>query len=801
MKKILSLLTLLLCVCSGAWAGKTITVSKTTITLPDIPSSTLDLTTVDIDENGWYVRYTRSDAGNETWWSKLSNDGSTGQKWTVPTGTIAPFKGATDSDKHDIFTLQNGSASKKTHAIRFTAAEKASFLVSRSSDTRMGHVSLYTYDGTTETLVETKTTGSSNGIHEIIFEDLTPATTYIAYIYALDGSNNASFYEIALKTPVKNITSTVLTGININDVAWDINGLSENAATISTAYVGAPSVEFVYTVNYDDSSTKTGQTETIVATADGGNYVATSTQLTSNVTLTFTNVTVRSASDLAIVSGKGTINTTVGADNYTLTSGTDFTTSSDGAVTYTSTVPGVAYVDATTGELQFFGAGTTVITATQAVSDAFESGSVEFIVNVLPSACLNLGDKDAAIAQLKNGWSYDSPYFDTANKLMIISSYAAYGSANSGFQKWIGQPYHDRKEKDSETWDITDPTTYTVGGASNKGDWSAATPFIGKTGYYRDDSESKVRYATMHSNRPWTIYQFRVKGITAAQAYVKGNNASRYVTISAYEITDGALAATATKSTNTSGNSVTTIAVEELDENKEYLITVRNSSYASNLDFYEIAFTASASDIEIPSNRITTSAAGWASYTPMYKVSGTIYKPGSSSAADDITVYAVSAVDGNEATMATISGGMAANNGYFLKGAANTTYRTTATTGNTAAPETNLIKAQTETGTVKSEGDYTRYALLTYDAENYGLYKLNSTGVTIPAGKAYLEVPVVAARAFDFLNFNFDGETTGINKVVPAEAAKDGVQKFYENGKLVIIRNGVKYNVAGAQVK
>ncbi|MBQ9204165.1 MAG: hypothetical protein IJ155_07990 [Prevotella sp.] len=600
--------------------------------------------------------------------------------------------------------------------------------------------------------------------------------------------------EIALKAPTASITSKVLTGININDVVWDINGLSGNAATISTAYIGAPSVEFVYTINYDDSSTKTGQTETVVATADGGNYVATSTQLTNNVTLTFANVTVRSASDLAIASGKGTINTTVGADNYTLTSGTDFTTSSDGTLSFASSIPGVAYVDAATGELQFLGAGTTTITLTQAEGSAYEGGSVSFTVNVLPAACLNLGDKDAAIAQLKNGWLFDSPYFDTENKQVIISGYAAVNSANQGYQPWIGLS----KNTDGKAT----PDKYVVGGTSdNKATWSATGVFKGATGYYSDSStESNARYTTLNSSRPWTPVNFRVKGASKAQALVKGNNSTKYLTFAAYEISEGSLSSVAADSKNTSDGNETVLELT-LDANKEYLVKVSNDTYTSNAQLFEIAFTASASDIEIPSNRITTSAAGRASYTPMYKVSSTIYKRGSGSAANDITVYAVSAVEGNDATMSEVTEGMAANNGYFLKGAANTTYRTTATTGSPAAPATNLIKAQTETGTVKSEGDYTRYALLTYDAENYGLYKLNSTGVTIPAGKAYLEVPVVAARAFDFLNFNFDGETTGINKVVPAEAVKDGVQKFYENGKLVIMRNGVKYNVAGAQVK
>ena len=791
MKKILSLLTLLLCVCSGAWAETETVFSATCIVTSNVSvgkgTTDQEITAAQATVTGGSMFVSNGETSDKNLLSK--EVGESGNKKAAFSETnsktffkVVLTKALEAGDVIESLVYANGEKTGETPGL---------WLSTNTSRTRTVSMDI---DGVA---------AWKNASYTVVAEDgIEGETTF--YIYRGSGtSTHFTNFTITREGASKTITSKVLTGININDVSWDISGLSENAATISTAYVGAPSVEFVYTINYDDSSTKTGQTETVVATADGGNYVATSTQLTSNVTLTFTNVTVRSASDLAIASGKGTINTTVGASNYTLASGTDFTTSSDGTLSFASSIPGVAYVDAATGELQFLGAGTTTITLTQAEGSAYESGSVTFTVNVLPTACLNLGDKDAAIAQLKNGWLFDSPYFDTENKQVIIGVYAAYQTANSGFQPWIGTAMStDGLSADK----LADPANYKVGGTSTKVSWSASAPFIGSTGYYTDDgSSSKIRSANSNSSRPWSVYKFRVKGITAAQAYVQGknsgNNAERRVTISAFEITDGALAAEAAKSAGSAGNADEVISVSELDSNKEYLIVLGNTEYASNLNVYEIAFTASASGIEIPSNRITTSAAGWASYTPMYKVSGTIYKPVADDNIANMTVYAVSAVDGSEATMSEVTVGMAPNNGYFLKGDANTTYRTTATTGSPAAPATNLIKAQTETGTVKSEGGYTRYALLTYDAENYGLYKLNSTGVTIPAGKAYLEVPVVAARAFDFLNFNFDGETTGINKVVPAEAVKDGVQKFYENGKLVIMRNGVKYNVAGAQVK
>ncbi|MBQ9186197.1 MAG: hypothetical protein IJ144_00040 [Prevotella sp.] len=88
----------------------------------------------------------------------------------------------------------------------------------------------------------------------------------------------------------KTVTSKTLTGININGSAWDITGLSDNAATIATEFAGPPTADFVYVENYDDNTSSSAKTESIVATKDNGSYKAVSTVLTNNVSLTFSNV-------------------------------------------------------------------------------------------------------------------------------------------------------------------------------------------------------------------------------------------------------------------------------------------------------------------------------------------------------------------------------------------------------------------------------------------------------------------------------------------------------------------------------
>ena len=77
-----------------------------------------------------------------------------------------------------------------------------------------------------------------------------------------------------------------------------------------------------------------------------------------------------------------------------------------------------------------------------------------------------------------------------------------------------------------------------------------------------------------------------------------------------------------------------------------------------------------------------------------------------------------------------------------------------------------------------------------------GFYEFTGT---IPAHKAYLTVSGGAAYAPKKLRFVFNNEqqTTGIDNA--AEALKS--EKRFENGQLVIIKNGVRYNAQGQIVK
>lgn len=84
------------------------------------------------------------------------------------------------------------------------------------------------------------------------------------------------------------------------------------------------------------------------------------------------------------------------------------------------------------------------------------------------------------------------------------------------------------------------------------------------------------------------------------------------------------------------------------------------------------------------------------------------------------------------------------------------------------------------------------------DEGNVGLYKY--TGSSLGVNKAYLYTEAFAGSSARSITFTFGDNITSINGV-NAENVKAELKKFFENGRLVIEKEGKRFNAAGAQVK
>jgi len=185
----------------NVWGNQTDLI--TGITLPDMPTASLNLasqTTFTADANGWIVFDPYADAANQStipsWWKHAAKS-TQGETYTATgeEGFVAPF--VSKSTNH--FKINNSGSN--SGAIRFTGAEKASFLVNPRGN-RNVVVALYSYASETQTPVgDPVACTNGSGFKEIIFPSLTKTTTYIAYIYT-SATSNCCLCEIALKAPV-----------------------------------------------------------------------------------------------------------------------------------------------------------------------------------------------------------------------------------------------------------------------------------------------------------------------------------------------------------------------------------------------------------------------------------------------------------------------------------------------------------------------------------------------------------------------------------------------------------------------
>lgn len=78
----------------------------------------------------------------------------------------------------------------------------------------------------------------------------------------------------------------------------------------------------------------------------------------------------------------------------------------------------------------------------------------------------------------------------------------------------------------------------------------------------------------------------------------------------------------------------------------------------------------------------------------------------------------------------------------------------------------------------------------------FGLFRY--TGSTLGAGLCYLSVPTAAAASF--VGISFDSTTDGIGSI-ETPATQHRVTKYIDHGRIVISKNGRKYNLNGQEIK
>lgn len=169
------------------------------------------------------------------------------------------------------------------------------------------------------------------------------------------------------------------------------------------------------------------------------------------------------------------------------------------------------------------------------------------------------------------------------------------------------------------------------------------------------------------------------------------------------------------------------------------------------------------------------------------------------------TFYALSSIEGTTLSFTSVAA-PAANTPYLVIPASTSLTLSETNKGIVATPA-DLSSSITNVdfiGTLESTTIPASDAEYSYFAYNNGsLVKIVTNAATLPAFRGYFKVRTSAISNARLATRFIDGSITGIDEVVNTEAKNiiNPDRKYFENGKLVIFKNGVKYNAAGAQIK
>jgi hypothetical protein len=184
----------------------------------------------------------------------------------------------------------------------------------------------------------------------------------------------------------------------------------------------------------------------------------------------------------------------------------------------------------------------------------------------------------------------------------------------------------------------------------------------------------------------------------------------------------------------------------------------------------------------------TIGSTGWATFSSDYALDFT--------GISEFEAYMITGHDGNVVTKSQVTGTVPAGTGLLLKGGEGN-YNIPIVGSSLTDVSANLMKAGTG-ASVSYEAGKTKYVLGVSGSDEAEFQKIVDGGsaATVAKGKAYLQFnEEILARSM-----RFSGDITGVENVEAAAEAKAKEGKFIENGKLVIVKNGVKFNAAGAKL-
>ena len=782
-KKLLSLILLtLLCSIGHVWGNQTDLISG--VTLPDMPATSLDMASQTFktpDANGWIVMEPNADIRNAsvTWFTALAWNTSKVEVSDVSSYT-APF--FTIASKTAITTIQKGD---RTKAIRFTGAEKASFLCSGTNSARCAKVSLYSVSGETQTLVETKATTYSESYDELLFNGLSTSTNYVAYMYGdnTGSDGNSVVVEIAIKKPTGPTINTQPQGASY------ATGQEISALTVAaTASKGILTYQW-YTC---DDSNKTnaeeidGETSASYSPSAAGFYYVVVGDGNGSTTSNVVQITVSAASAPTKPTVSGTPESSV-YKNAEVT----LVASSSGVPTPTyqwySNTTNAAAVD---NEHKISGAesasyspstttlGTKYYYVVATNSEGSQTSAVQTVTVIGHSDCLlsrvlYSNGFDAFIVQPQNeAHGTIKAYYIAGESAPTITSATVsdYASYNV-----VGNTLTVTAEDESTTaiFDITIESVIPYSGTGTY-NFGGTESWIKNIYGYTSDGWKISKPVEENNNRRVSEGKCRMYIFLAPNTSLKFKNIADNRNLDVYK--------NGTKIYTDKSFTKNTEVTLDINSDDACMITLVNKSNGDTKLKY-VTITKSGFESGI------ISELGWNSFATSSKLDLSDMTGG--------TAYAVSAVSAASATLTEFGDVIVASGtGILINGTPYAAYKISTSSETATFNGTNKLVGTTSAITGDALSALSNPYVLGKVDDEAALCKF--TGTTIPANKAYLpssEVPTLAPGIRFIIGEN--NNATNLQNVESNEMAV----KFIENGQLLILRDGIVYDALGRAIR
>ena len=762
MKKLLTLFTLLLTVCSGAWADDVI----------------ISYTVLSTDTN----------LGNTGWTSDKTASGTIG-------GTCAFFyesnKGTFTTDEHNgdepCYNLNGGSASIKltlTGSNKFKTGDKVSVTFASTGNSARACKVRKGYKSSTNELTSGNTAANTTKVTKTV--ELTSSFNDLATIYVERAGSGINIFSVSV--------SRASTELTIATQPVSASYVTDAAATALTVVAQAGKSPYTYQW-YSCADTEKTSPSALTSDAEIAKGSQTASYTPSTTATGYYYCKVTDAASASVESNVATITVSdpvaptisISASETDVTAGTSITltATADGLpsptlkwyVSDSNDTSAGSEITGETAETYTFDAiaGTKYYYAKAFNSEA-PSGVASNVVTITAAA--------------RTGCTLTKAYYDNGffgEITQPTTEPAANGTIKVYYLSTESEPSISAVAISAgATYDVSGSVlTVTAEDGTTTADYditmTAVTPYSGTGEITFDGTETWVRdnygFGTESGKEGWKMIQPSTEqriysGNTRMTLFLapstsvtltSGSSNDRYLNI--YRNT------TKLSSDVKLANSSGTLIVNG-DETNPYILVIEQNRTGGDAAVKKVTITKTGFESGI------ITASGWNTFSSNSKLDLSTITNGS-------TAYVATSTSGSDVTLTKTTAIVEAEEGLMIKGNANEAFKIATTTNEATFKGNNLLEGLPNGGTVPVAGEGFNYVFGWTNPAEPGFYLVNGDTPTLGANKAYLHTTTALSGK---LNIIIDDSTS-------QEEETDGIKAVSTK-----VENGVRYNLAGQKV-